>query len=184
MNTYPEHTPIREVCVDLDRGYARYRAVVEDGEGGKASGYGTETKAGFEDYVERAETRALGRALAALGIGTQFVGQDLDEMPHVADAPVASPNGQESGQVYQNSGKPLSEASRISRDQAQELKRLAQAAFGYAAGEARLRQDLGLADDARLTLMRVAAHTTPAQYQALRDDYTAHLQAEVEADVP
>jgi hypothetical protein len=85
-----------EICVDLDRGYARYRAVVEDGEGGRAIGYGTETAEGFADYVERAETRALGRALAALGIGTQFVGQDLTEGDHVADAPVrplASSNG-------------------------------------------------------------------------------------------
>jgi hypothetical protein len=80
-----------EVCVDLERGYARYRAVVEDGEGGRATGYGTETAEGFADYVERAETRALGRALAALGIGTQFVGQDLTEGNHVADAPVRPP---------------------------------------------------------------------------------------------
>jgi hypothetical protein len=91
-----------EICVDLDRGYARYRCVVEDGQGGKATGYGTETAADFADYCERAETRAIGRALAALGIGTQFVGQDLTEGEHVADAPVAatpvvpsngSPNG-------------------------------------------------------------------------------------------
>jgi hypothetical protein len=81
----------KEVCVDLERGYARYRAVVEDGEGGRATGYGTETAEGFADYVERAETRALGRALAALGIGTQFVGQDLTEGDHVADAPVRPP---------------------------------------------------------------------------------------------
>jgi hypothetical protein len=56
----------REICVDLERGYARYCARVEDGEGGTATGFGTETAAGFADYVERAETRALGRALAAL----------------------------------------------------------------------------------------------------------------------
>jgi hypothetical protein len=54
----------QEVYVDLAQGYARYRAVVSDGEGGQATGYGTETAAGFADYVERAETRALGRALA------------------------------------------------------------------------------------------------------------------------
>jgi hypothetical protein len=83
-----------EVCVDLERGYARYRAVVCDGEGGTATGFGTETKADFADYCERAETRAIGRALAALGISTQFVGQDLTEGDHVADAPVASTNGQ------------------------------------------------------------------------------------------
>jgi len=82
-----------EICVDLDRGYARYKATVEDGQGGTATGFGTETAADFGDYCERAETRALGRALAALGIGTQFVGQDLTEGAHVADAPVASPAG-------------------------------------------------------------------------------------------
>jgi hypothetical protein len=86
---YPHGTiQTREVCVDLERGYARFRAVVTDGEGGRATGYGTETAAGFTDYVERAETRGLGRALAALGVGTQFVGQDLTEGAHVVDAPV------------------------------------------------------------------------------------------------
>src|SRR5262245_34245570 len=72
-----------EVHVSLDRRYSRYKPPVADGEGGLATGYGTETAAGFADYVERAETRALGRALAVLGFGTQFVGQDLSEMPHV-----------------------------------------------------------------------------------------------------
>jgi hypothetical protein len=68
-----------EICVDLDRGYARYKAIVADGEGGLASGYGTETQADFADFCERPETRALGRALAVLGFGTQFVGADLTE---------------------------------------------------------------------------------------------------------
>jgi hypothetical protein len=77
-----------EICVDLDRGYAHYKATVADGQGGTATGYGTETAGDFADYCERAETRALGRALAALGIGTPFVGQDLTEGEHVADAPV------------------------------------------------------------------------------------------------
>jgi hypothetical protein len=82
-----------EICVDLDRGYARYRCMIEDGQGGKATGYGTETAADFADYCERAETRAIGRALAALGIGTQFVGMDLTEGEHIVDAPVVSTNG-------------------------------------------------------------------------------------------
>src|SRR5882724_2748494 len=85
-----------EVCVDLAQGYARYKATVEDGEGGKATGYGTETAADFGDYCERAETRALGRALAVLGFGTQFVGQDLTEGDHVADAPVRTTTAQPS----------------------------------------------------------------------------------------
>src|SRR5687768_1337891 len=68
-----------EILVDLDRGYARYKATVDDGEGGMATGYGTETQADFGDFCERAETRAVGRALALAGFGTQFVGQDLTE---------------------------------------------------------------------------------------------------------
>jgi hypothetical protein len=79
-----------EVCVDLDRGYARFKATIEDGEGGLATGYGTETKAGFADYVERSETRALGRALAVMGFGTQFVGSDMSEGEHIVDAPVTT----------------------------------------------------------------------------------------------
>jgi hypothetical protein len=79
-----------EVHVDLDKGYARYQARGQDGEGGSATGYGTETAADFADFCERAETRALSRALAVLGFGTQFVGQDLTEGEHVADAPVTN----------------------------------------------------------------------------------------------
>jgi hypothetical protein len=82
---------IEEICVDLDKGYARYKAQVGDGEGGVATGYGTETVKDFADFAERAETRAIGRALALLGFGTQFVGTDLTEGEHVADAPVAPP---------------------------------------------------------------------------------------------
>jgi hypothetical protein len=64
---YPHGSIItEEVCVDLDKGYARYKAHVGDGEGGVATGYGTETKADFTDYAERAETRAIGRVLSEL----------------------------------------------------------------------------------------------------------------------
>jgi len=183
-----------EICVDLDRGYARYRCVVEDGQGGKATGFGTETAADFADYCERAETRAIGRALAALGIGTQFVGQDLTEGEHVADAPVrppASSNGHadDRGEIM-CTGMPTApepprpETPRLTSDQARELKRLAQAAFGYAEGERRLRADLGFEPDERLTLRHLVAHVTGEQYQTLMDGYAAILRQAVEADRP
>jgi hypothetical protein len=177
-----------EVVVDLQKGYARFRATVEDGEGGKATGFGTETAAGFADYVERAETRALGRALAALGIGTQFVGQDLTEGDHVADAPVVQPNGHSGDTLGQavdpeldGNGQVPPEA-RITLDQARTLKVLAQTAFGYTEGERRLRHDLGFEVEERLTLRHLGAHVSVEQYQALMDEYTAHLQGE--GDVP
>lgn len=85
---YPHGTiETEEICVDLERGYARYKAIVMDGEGGKGTGYGTETATDFGDYCEKAETKSIGRALAALGIGTQFVGLDLSEEDKVVDAP-------------------------------------------------------------------------------------------------
>src|SRR2546430_14560266 len=66
-----------EVCVDLDRGYAPYRATVEDGQGCKATGFGTERQAGFAPHWERGEDRALGRPLWAIAIGPQSVGPEL-----------------------------------------------------------------------------------------------------------
>lgn len=51
---------------------AIFKAVVTIPNGGSASGYGSETARDFTDYIEKAETKALGRALAALGYGTQF----------------------------------------------------------------------------------------------------------------
>jgi hypothetical protein len=58
---------------------------------GSATGHGSETAADFRDYYEKAETKALGRALAALGYGTQFVGDELDEGQRIVDAPVQRP---------------------------------------------------------------------------------------------
>jgi len=55
-----------------ESGFALFRAEVEIPDGGKATGWGSETVRDFHDYIEAAETKALGRALAALGYGTQF----------------------------------------------------------------------------------------------------------------
>ncbi len=75
-------------------GFALFRAEVEIPGGGKATGWGSETVRDFHDYIEAAETKALGRALAALGYGTQFC-QDFDFSANarpgtnqVVDAPV------------------------------------------------------------------------------------------------
>ncbi len=56
---------------------ALFRAKVLLLEGGEATGWGSETADDFGDYIEKAETKALGRALAALGYGTQFC-EDFD----------------------------------------------------------------------------------------------------------
>lgn len=68
---------------------AVFRALVKLPEGGSATGWGSEDRQGFGDYLEKAETKAIGRALAALGYGTQF-SRDFDfgeGSGRVVDAP-------------------------------------------------------------------------------------------------
>lgn len=63
---------------------------VKAASGGSATGWGSEASDDFGDYLEKAETKALGRALAALGFGTQFV-HDYDfgaDQNRVVDSPV------------------------------------------------------------------------------------------------
>ena len=56
-------------------------------DGARATGVGSETSSDFKDFIEKAETKAIGRALAALGFGTQFA-PELDEDDRIVDAPV------------------------------------------------------------------------------------------------
>ncbi len=53
-----------------------------------ASATKKETQKDFPDFAEKAETSAVGRALAMLGYGTQFALADLDEGTRLADSPV------------------------------------------------------------------------------------------------
>ena len=46
-----------------------------------------ETEKGFPDYIEKAETGAIGRALAMCGYGT-LQAPEFDEQERLADAPV------------------------------------------------------------------------------------------------
>jgi hypothetical protein len=70
---------------------AIFHARVSIPEGGSAEGWGSETPRDFGDYIEKASTKALGRALLALGFGTMQAGEELDEGARIADAPVARP---------------------------------------------------------------------------------------------
>lgn len=76
-----------EKVVKSAKGYARFRAVVTDGRGGSATGTKSECAASFADYIEKAETGAVGRALAMLGYGTAFA-PELSEDHRIVDSPV------------------------------------------------------------------------------------------------
>ena len=76
------------VEVDIAAGYAVFKAHIKD-ETGRIIGEGTkmENKQGFPDYLEKAETGSIGRALLTCGYGTAFA-PELDEGERLADAPV------------------------------------------------------------------------------------------------
>lgn len=72
--THPDGQIVTEFVNMLDcgdRGPAIFRATVTAGTM-VATGWGTETATDFRDFIEKAETKAIGRALAAAGFGTQF----------------------------------------------------------------------------------------------------------------
>src|SRR6266571_4348091 len=78
-----------EKVVKTAKGFAIFRATVKDGKGGIATGTGSEGAASFGDFIEKAETKSVGRALAALGYGTQFTGDEFNEAHRIVDSPVA-----------------------------------------------------------------------------------------------
>jgi len=85
-----ETTPYR-----IDDRAAMFSARVTLTTGGVGTGFGSEEPGHFGDYIEKAETKAIGRALAALGFGTQFVpdhdfnqGARTGPRPRVVDSPV------------------------------------------------------------------------------------------------
>jgi hypothetical protein len=86
ISVWNQDTKRSEKTLKRAPGYARYRAIVTDGKGGRATGTKTERGVDFPDFVEKAETGAIGRALAALGYGTQFA-PELDEQERIVDAP-------------------------------------------------------------------------------------------------
>ena len=77
-----------EKVIKTAKGLAIFRAIVKDGKGGVAMGTKMEKAASFGDYIEKAETGSVGRALAALGYGTQFTGDELNESHRIVDSPV------------------------------------------------------------------------------------------------
>src|SRR5262245_39823954 len=92
---YGYHLDIDTEMVRDEEQYAAFRARVTilDESGvvlKRATGWGTETATDFGDFAEKAETKALGRALAVIGFGTQFC-EDYEfgaEQGRVVDSPV------------------------------------------------------------------------------------------------
>lgn len=136
-----KQTQRSEKIVKRAPGFAVFRAVVKDGKGGVAMGTKSEKAASFPDYIEKAETGAIGRALAALGYGTQFTGDEFDERHRIVDAPVERKGGEDkasneqkasAGQRQQTVGAPANQAEEkdpdgpVTAQQKASLEKLAQ----------------------------------------------------------
>jgi len=69
------------------------KAVIKDPTGRTmATAHKKEDVKGFSDHMEKCETSAIGRALALLGYGTQFCGQEMSEGNRLADSPTGPAN--------------------------------------------------------------------------------------------
>lgn len=72
------------------------RAIVTLPGGGSATGWGSETATSFENYIEKAETKAIGRALTALGYGTPVAEteepEQIGQMQRTPTRPGQQPN--------------------------------------------------------------------------------------------
>ncbi|HEY7778741.1 MAG TPA: hypothetical protein VIC85_00890 [Ktedonobacterales bacterium] len=84
---------VRTECVEMDRerGWAHFKTRVRDVLGNEATMYGSEAMKDFPDYAEKASTKALGRALLALGYGAGMA-PELEEGDRIVDSPVSRPN--------------------------------------------------------------------------------------------
>lgn len=138
--------PDAQIATELVRGvddYALFKATVVIPGGGMATGWGSETAGDFRDFLEKAETKAIGRALAALGFGTQFCddhnfgGSDNRVVDSPIDPPVRRSGSSGTAQVVQATERQIrfmrAIADEAGLDDA-ELESWSQEMFGMAVG--------------------------------------------------
>lgn len=148
------------------------KATVTTDEGAVTTGYGQQGEDDWSDWLEKAETRAIGRALAAIGYGTQFC-EDFEEI--ISDAPVErgrssgapnpGPKQQSNAPMTANQQKYLLSLSREAGIPSDELDEIMHERFGH-----------GLDD-----LTKTEASALIGSLQELRDE---RAKASGEDDVP
>jgi hypothetical protein len=138
--------------------------------------------------VEKAETRSIGRALAALGIGTQFVGEELSEGEHIADAPVQGDRSSVPPPPPLPAGEDPSPGPMEGHPSADEITKLVDTAkaanvsldaFGHD-----MRRLMQLPDGQKITKKFLRETMTMAQYSIARAHYGEALRQILEEDVP
>lgn len=121
-----EHDPVGGLAVFKAQAGFFQRIAFEDGHDAYppatevyATGYGSETRKDFTDYLEKSETKAVGRALAMLGYGTAQaieLDEEIETTGVVADSPVerkAAPQRQQAQQVRPGKPAPASTTAAV-----------------------------------------------------------------------
>lgn len=91
------------VEINLEKQYAIFSATIMNAEGKvMATATKMENVRGFPDYIEKAETGSVGRALAMCGYGTQFA-PEFEEGGRFADAPQGPSAGYGGGNRFAGS---------------------------------------------------------------------------------
>lgn len=89
---HPEWSIVTEFSsIDATSAFCKATIYIPNGQI-MATAHKFEDKAGFADFREKAETGAIGRALALIGYGTQFCADEFDEGERLADSPISKPN--------------------------------------------------------------------------------------------
>lgn len=78
----------KAILLDMEKGAAVFETYVEREDCGNARMHGSETQGDWKDYIEKAQTKSLGRALAAVGYGSQFTDDEFTEGERIVDSPV------------------------------------------------------------------------------------------------
>src|SRR5579871_6912735 len=115
-----------EKVVKRARGWAYFHVRVEDGKGKVGEAVKSECAVDFDDYIEKADTGATGRALAKIGYGTQFT-PEFDEQHRIVDAPVdRSTSNQAQAALRQNNAQTSESSAPASEQQLASLRKLYQ----------------------------------------------------------
>jgi hypothetical protein len=99
---------INTAQIEGDHEHARFICVIELSSGAVATGHGSETMQDFPDFYEKAETKAIGRACAVLGFGTDtaFDFEDPEPAPTETATAASSRQVREAGRPGDNAPVP------------------------------------------------------------------------------
>jgi hypothetical protein len=88
------------LTIDREKGFACFRATITDAEGRTVStATGSEDVKGFPEWIEKAETKALGRALVFAGYGTEWAPET-----ETGPGPVAERTAETAGEETPDAG--------------------------------------------------------------------------------